>query len=218
MRKATFLKGVELFYTQLVNSLIRKNVPRDSAYEAVQSMVEEQLSTKAYVKVEGDRVDTKLLAYLRQAARWKHSKHMKRLAIENSVLVSIVDTDEHAEVRTTEKQEQECPYCHDGLLNKYKACADCGTILGQGKRLRERVSIEEEDLFEWPNLELHIDVEKALSQLSPFERKVVEAVVTGKDTLDGIADAEGYGRSTLYRVYADAKHKLQSSLLEYAPV
>lgn len=218
MRKATFVKGVETFYLQLVDSLIHKNVPRDSAYEAVQGMVEEQLKTKAYVKVEGDCVDAKLLAYLRQAVRWKHGKHMKRLAIENSVLVSIVDTDEHSEIQAPENHEQECPYCHEGILNTYKACADCGTILGQGKRLRERVSIEEEDLFEWPNLEMHIDVEKALSQLSPFERKVVEAVVTGKDTLDGIADVEGYGRSTLYRVYADAKRKLQSSLREYAPV
>jgi hypothetical protein len=218
MRKITFQKGVEKLYLSVVNSLIKKNVPKDSAYEAVQAMVETQLETKAYLAVDGDTIDGKLYSYLRQAAAWKHSNMMNRLARENAVMVSIIDEDERKDdVRTREKAEHECPYCHEGILNTYKACAECGTILGQGKQLRERVSIEEEELFEYPNLDLHIDVEAALQHLTPLERRVVEAVVSGKDTLDGIADTEATGRSTLYRVYADAKRKLQSSLIEYAP-
>ena len=227
MKRETFVKAIDMYNAKLVRTLTIQGVEPDVAADVVQDMVASMLANKSYKKFEGDSLGTEALSFLKQATRLHLWNANQKQDLQSSIFVSI-DSEpekervERADTRTKQKEERECPYCHDGTLRVHGpkrklsiTCAECCTVLGQGKKERENVSVDEKDLFEWPNLDLRIDVQKALLLLTDFERKVVEAIVNGTESLDGIANVEGMGERDLYKVYAGAKAKLRSALVEY---
>jgi RNA polymerase sigma factor (sigma-70 family) len=229
MKRITFLKVVELYHAKLVNNLVHRSVAEDLAQDIVQDTVASLLENKAYTEFEGEETGSKSYSYLKAAVKHKLWHAMRAKESEASVFVPIEhlteqERKEKGDVRTKEKYPLECPYCHDGELfehiykgkNFCTSCPECHTVLGRGKSVRQTVSIEEDDIFEWPNLDLRLDVQKALAQLTPLERRVVEDIVYEHDTLEGLADSNGMGRATLCRIYVEAKKKLQNSLLEYS--
>ena len=229
MKRVNFLKAVELFHDKVVKKFIAKRVTRELAEEATQNAVVSLLEKHAYDRLDFEAIDGRVFSYLKSAAGTELSMMARRNHVEAGIFVSIdtqADTEQHAGDTRERKEEdgQSCPFCFVGTLNDYRvgsvrfclSCPECHTVIGQGKRKREHASIEDKDLFELPNLELQIDVNEAMKMLTPLEQRLVEAVVNGTETLDGIANIEGAGVATMWRVYARAKQKLQDSLLEYA--
>lgn len=222
MRKATFLKAVAKYSHKVVKGLCAGRIDVETANDAMQDAVVSLIDKKKYLALPYEAIDNRVYTYLKIAAKFQVMRFLKRLELENSFLVSVTNLNTNTEMpkddyRPKVKEATECPFCHTGELNMYKACGDCGTIIGQGKRVsRVHESVDDEELFEWPNLDMQIDVRKALAKLSPFEQRLVNAVIHGTETVDGIANVTGGSERQLWRVYAAAKRKLQESLLEYA--
>jgi hypothetical protein len=62
-----------------------------------------------------------------------------------------------------------------------------------------------------------LDIEKAITRLSPKEQLVVRCFVMGNETLDTLAHFSHYERLNLWRTWGEAKKKLQGYLTEYEP-
>lgn len=229
MHKATFLTAIAKFETQLIKSLRRVNVVEEFAKDAVHEMICRQLENKSYLAFKGDVIDNKMYGFLNQSARWVLQDMAKRAQLERTIFVSIEtrteeDRDEFVDTRErTEEGSITCPFCHDAELNAHAtdtpfpsySCANCHTILGQGKSVHEHMSIDEADLLSLPSMELSTDVQIALGGLTDLERKVIEHCAMGNDTLNGLEELTGIGRDSLWRVYVRAKRKLQTVLSEY---
>lgn len=228
MRKDTFTKGVEVFHQKLVKATAKRGIPTEAAREAVQDMIVTQLETKKYTQFNGDKINNALFSYLRRATYWQLMNTLKRQEFESTTFLQLDESEEAANAKHEGQkknildhsddamQTDLCPFCHEGILNQYKACAVCHTILGQGKSRRGRLSINEADLASLPDLEKIIDVRHALDGLTAFEKKVINHCAIGNDTLDDLSTLTGVGRDSLWRVYVKAKQKLQVILAEYA--
>lgn len=221
MKRENFMLAVEKYQTTIIRSLRRRNMTEELVQDAFQNAIVAVLNTRAYTRFDHEAIDSRMRAYLTTATLSQVAMMLRRQATENKATVSIVDLTEQerlekVDMREREKLEQECPFCHIGFLNEYKACVECGTIIGQGRSIQERINMDEADLFSLPDLDLKIDVENALKELAPLERLVIETIANERDTLDGLADTTGHGRQNLWRVYVRAKRKLQEALLEYA--
>lgn len=221
MQRKNFLLAVEKYNKAIVKKLTGRGCEQDMAEDAVQNMVVSMLANKSYIKYDSEAVDSKAHAFLRRAASVTLRDALKKIENDNKTIVDIIsETDdvEKADDREVdvEKDEAICPYCHNGELNLYKACSECGTIVGQGRNYRKHISIDEEALQYTPDLDKEVDVNRAMATLDDIERKVMLAVVNKHDTLEGLADVYGMSRPTLDKIYVRAKHKLQLALLDYA--
>lgn len=221
MKRENFIKAAEKYYDKVVTMLVRRDIDRDVAQDAVQDAFETMLRNKVYDKLNFEAIDNRVFSYLKRAARSEVAMAKRRENIDNGIFVSVEnetekERDEKVDDREREKPDLECPFCHVGILNQFKACATCRTILGQGKTVREHMTVDEADLASLPDLDKEIDVENAIQALEPLEQKVIRAIVNGTDTLDGLADAHGMSRDNLWRTYVRAKKKLQVALLEYS--
>lgn len=116
-----------------------------------------------------------------------------------------------------ERDPRECPFCHTpDALNVYNACSLCHTIIGKAHATRHNFTVDESELIDAEDLNLKLDVQKALDTLTEQERLIVNAVVHKVETLEDIAIRQDVTMRTLWRVYAKAKAKLSIQLVEYA--
>lgn len=221
MKRQNFLKAIEKYNKTIVKYLIGRGCEKDMAEDAVQNMVVSMLTNKTFSKFEGEAIDSSLCGLLKMAASTAVKDALKKIVNDNETIIDIItDTDdvEKAGEREVDVEVDAamCPYCHNGELNLYKACSECGTIIGQGKNYRKHISIDEEDLQYTPDLDKETDVKRAMATLDDLEQRVITAVVNKHDTLEGLSDAYGMSRPTLDKIYVRAKHKLQLALLDYA--
>jgi len=66
------------------------------------------------------------------------------------------------------------------------------------------------------NFNKQLDIAKAVSQLTPKEQLVVNAIGLGNETLASLSEFSLYERQNLWRTWATAKDKLRALLNEYA--
>ncbi len=214
MRKGTFEKAVSIYNERLKLYLVKKGTEPAVADEAIQNACSDLIVSRGYLALKRDVVDGQAYAFLKRCTVNALNKLKRRADLEAEYFVEAVPKDElHS--HDPLKDELECPYCFGGDLNHYKACSLCHTIIGQGKTMRSNMQMDEEGLFDCPNLDLHIDVQRALDTLTPLERRLILSQVNGTDTLDGIANVEGVSERSMWRVYAAAKGKLRNCLHEY---
>lgn len=226
MKKEIFMKALEKNRNVLVTLLVRRHGNVANANDEVHTTFLALLENKAYLRIKGNVVGGKVFSFLKSAVRKTTANIYKKQLSEEAVfqpLVEILDfdgSDTHLAKQTDYdvlKDEEICPFCHVGMLNKYKACGLCSTILGQGKPIkRAHNRLTEADLASLPDLDLKMDISVALEDLTELERRVILSISQGFDTLDGLANVFGMARVSLWRVYVRAKSKLQKSLLLYS--
>lgn len=225
MRRENFNKAVEKYQNQVVKHLVGKGCDIDSSEDAVQNMVMSMLANKSYLKLEGDALNASVCSLLKRAAFSAMKDIIKKEENDNKTIIDIITDSDDMEKASEREGEREsdvevddsiCPFCNEGVLNEYKACGECGTIIGQGKTRRKHISIDEDELQYTPDLDKETDVSRAMATLTEFEQTLMWAVVNKHDTLEGLAMSNGISRPTLDKVYVGAKRKLQLALLEYA--
>ena len=225
MEKRTFLKAVEKYQKHLVRNLIMTKVNKDLAHDVVQSMVAHALESKFYNRVSHDTLDGRMKGYLMQATRWELGNHLRKNLLQDTREARISEYEyEDGDVQTeislkevlTPEDILECPFCHVGVLNEYKACALCHTILGQQHGPAEEITTEQMLESECPDLGMFADVNLAFSRLDDIEQKVVHHIVQGNETLEDLVELTRIPRTQLWRIWTRAKAKLQQSLFEYS--
>ena len=226
MRRAIFMKAIEKYHQKVVWILCRRGMPKILAQECFQQAVVSALDNCSYTRLPFDAVDSKVQNWLVTAAKNQRRNEFRKEVRYNDTFVSIIPERELTpdnELERTEKYKPEvehdpteCPFCHIGILNEYKACGICNTILGQGRMLREPMTVEESDLGAGYDIPLNIDVADALATLTHIEREVMQRHAQQGETLDDLADRLDTSRASVHRIYLRAKHKLQAALIDYA--
>lgn len=162
----------------------------------------------------------KLKMWLCQATRWGASAYKRKSANRAKYMTrlpeDVADFDFLHVPVTDMMPVTECPFCFSGNLNEYGACKLCHTILPRDiSGLKRRVSLAACSLAVTYEYEKQADVAKALARLTPLEQRVVKACIMGNETLEGWAEIEGVSKTSMWRVWAEAKEKLQGYLGDY---
>ena len=220
MKRMTFVKAVVKYQNRVVKSFTDRRVERALAHDALQEAVMSLLKNKAYKKFESDVINQKVYSFIKVSAYKSMSNILRQRANEQVHVTSIdamPDEDEDISPIENTRDSKECPFCHTpDSLNQYNACDRCHTILGNGKTRREQFVVEDAEPLTVEDLDMKLDVEKALGTLSEIEQVVVNAVVHNVETLEDIAIRTDIPKTNLWRIYVKAKHKLEAQLLEYA--
>jgi len=230
LKRQIFIKAFEHYQEQLLRSLLRSNNDPDIAADVVQETICTLLANKTYQRLKFEAIDGRVYTHMRLAAKGVLSNIVRSQHRENQTFVSIKsaalsehdnreDTDNIEYDRERIPLDTECPFCfRDELVTTAyndKVCSYCHTIQGQGKYVRVRMSIDEADLLSLPELDRDFDVNNALLNLTPLEQIIIRAIANNTDTLDDLAVLHGVSRDNLWRVYVQAKRKLQTALAEY---
>lgn len=229
MRKRIFLKAIETYRKAIVKHLRTKHVAPDDVDDAVHSMVKKYLESKSYVTIPHETIDNRMKGYLMQASQWELQNVLRKKNSEGHYVFHIVDGPEQEEdddshyISTLKHELQledllECPFCHVGVLNQYGACAPCHTILGTEHGPRKNYTLEKITESECPDLGMFADVNVAMAKLSEIEQKVVKHITQGNSTLEDLVEFTRIPRTTLWRIWVEAKAKLQQELFEYSHV
>lgn len=228
MRKRIFLKAIKTYHKAILKNLLLRKADKDDANEAVNSMVKNCLVSKSYLKIPHETIDNRMKGYLMQATQWELQSVLRKKNSEGQYVYHIVDGPENEEDDSqyvlTLKDELhfefllECPFCHTGVLNQHGACADCHTILGVEHGPRKTYTLEKITESECPDLGMFADVNVAMSKLTELEQKVVKHITQGNSTLEDLVEFTRIPRTTLWRIWVEAKAKLQQELFEYSHV
>jgi DNA-directed RNA polymerase specialized sigma24 family protein len=221
MRKYIFTQAVEYYRLPLVKLLRSKKADLDVANDVVHVTLCRMLANKSYTKIESSAVDKRTYSYMKKAVLWEFVSQMKRKTLEMKVTCSMPEDEEYPVTSFMEDEDQQtttCPYCSQAELNQYGACSLCHTILGAGQTMRHRTRLTEIGLSYEPDLEQNTDVHTAIAKLSTLEQKLVKHIISGNSTLDDLAQLSDASRASLWRVWAEAKVKLQIDLAEYGKV
>jgi hypothetical protein len=221
MRRDRYLENFERHILMLQKLAMASGISYDDAREVVSQCIEELLFKKKYVSVRPSKLKGFLRAHLRfrlkDYAKEQIAKTCKETRLpdleDKTVPQHIVSVLHEIEV---EPVVQECPFCFRNDLNEYGACSLCHTIVPSHVLLqRKYIAITEESLACEFDFHTALDIQKAVSQLTLFEQRVVNAVILGNETLESFAFDSAYSRQSLTRVWAVAKQKLQVYLAEY---
>ena len=224
MKRKTYKQATAKFQQGIIRKLCSMDIDPELALDAVQNMICTVIDKKAYKRISYEAIDGRMRNYLTQAAIYEVGNLVKQRTIEEGRAMSTTDFENEQDTfallletayEPTVDAIEMCPFCHVGVLNQYHACALCGTILGQGKRLKEVLDVEEVTLSDWPDIGLMADVASAMESLSELERKLVNHIIHGNDTLDDMSELTGVSRSVLGRVFVEAKRKLSVALYAY---
>jgi DNA-directed RNA polymerase specialized sigma24 family protein len=230
MKRMTFVKAVAKYHKRIVRALQTKAKDDTLAQESTQEAIMSLLKHKSYLTIEGDTIDEGMFRYLKDAARKTRANIQRKQEGERTFMSSDIATcgeeSRHEDYlpdqqfyRTVERDPWECPFCHTpGSLNEHGACGLCHTILPRTDTPHEHecFSIEESELLTESDLEMKLDVQKALSTLSEHEQLVINAVVHNVGTLEELSIRHNLSLSRLWRMYIKAKAKLSIRLVEYA--
>lgn len=220
MKRLTYATATKRFRSKLVYSLTVRGIDESDASDIVQDAFERALTTHSYKNVAHDVIDERLFRYMFQAVTWEMQMYKRKQRLEETRMHLLEQEHDEAEPSVNfsayyEDVPELCPFCHTGWLNQYLACADCHTIVAQGKVIRyERM--DDEDLYSTIDLELSADVSKALATLSDNERKITKHVMEGFSSLEDLAEFYGVHSCTIDRTWRKAKEKLQNALFQYA--
>lgn len=228
MRKRIFLQAINKYRKQIAKTLQFNLADKEDIQDALQAMIENHLVNKQYTKIQHETIDNRMKGYLMQATKWELNKLLRKKNSEGSFLFHMVndeiDEDESSIKISCLKEELdlhdllECPFCHVGVLNQHGACGLCHTILGTEHGTRKAYTLELMVETECPDLVLFADVNIALLKLSDIERKVVEHIVHGNESLENLVELMRIPRTQLWRIWTHAKITLQQELFEYSHV
>ena len=229
MRRMTYIKAVLQYYKPVLKALRRGGRSKDTAEDALQESVTSVLANQSYARIETDRVDGYMFRYIRNGARNSMRNKMREVNREKEQFTPYVSSEEftmkmqsltgtfHYVERDSFRDPAECPFCHtENALNQFGACGICHTIMPQGKTEHDAFRLEDVEPISEGDLDCHVDIQRALEQLAPTERKVIEAVILNRETLEELAAQADISPASMCRVYAKAKAKLEDVLLEYA--
>ena len=222
MRRSNFIALLETETQPIIRKLEKRGVESATAHDAFQSTIEKMLSTGRYNRIKTEGCNALSRGYISQAVFYELRTVMRKQAREEEMFVTFdsleTEEDQHdrTDFRERLKPELQCPFCHVGILNQYQACADCHTIVAQGKGVAMVPKVNESELAVDMNLELTADVKKALKCLTHIERVFLEGVVGETHTLSDLAILHDMSESTAQRIYAGAKAKLRKELADYA--
>ena len=220
MRRDRFLEAVQEHLPMMRKEARRRGLDYDEAQEVVAKVLETILKKKKYRDLATPK---DIRPYMRIAVRYER-KNLQSTQIRQECLVGRLpdaDLGDWAEVvnikhREREEPVLECPFCFHANLNEYGACAMCHTIIPSHYRDGANViRMSEASLAVDFHYDTVLDVQKALAQLTPRERAVVKANVMGNETFDSLGELTERDRMYLWRIWIDAKEKLQELLHEY---
>lgn len=221
MRRDRYLENFERHIPMLQKLAMASGISYDEACEVVSQCIEELLFKKKYVSVR----PSKLKGFLRAHLRFRLKDYAKEQIAKTYKETRLPDLEDKTVPQHTvsvlheievEPVTQECPFCFRNDLNEYGACSLCHTIVPSYALVqRKYIAITEESLAVEFDFHTALDIQKAVSQLTLFEQRVVTAVILGNETLESFAFDSAYSRQSLTRVWATAKQKLQVYLAEY---
>lgn len=224
MRRERYVKAYAEHLPYLRKIAMARGLDYDEANEVVGKCAEQLLKTKKYTSIQ----PSTLKAFLRTNIRFRIQDFKKAELIRSQAMARLPDVEEWWIDQSTVQvahvhdlppiEERECPFCFKANLNEYGACAMCHTIVPSHIRLqRAGVVYSKESLAVEFDFNTPLDVHNAIAKLSPLEQKVVMVVGLGNESLESFAFDNEVSKSSLVRIWVNAKEKLQVSLREYAP-
>lgn len=217
MRKYRFLSILEESLPALRTTLKGRRLQHDEIDTILSDAVHGLVTRKDHNKFEAKGIE----AHLRRAVLWQAHKYYRDNTAQAAREIPLAEPSEdqsYAYAITADKEpsEDECPFCHVGMLNVHGACQGCHTIVPRRASVpRPQQRIDE--MATLPQIELTADVLHALQELDPHERTVIEAVVMGNDSLETLAAFTDTERNVLWRRCSSAFAKLREKLAGYAP-
>lgn len=223
MRKDRFVEQFKTHLPYLRNIAMKAGLDYDDANEAVGQCVTGLFNSKKYCIIEPAKLKAFLYARIRFTVQHykrdevNHKVECARLADPEFTYTADSKVNMSTVVALEPIVEVECPFCFHANLNEYGACHMCHTIVPSHIRVhRNTIVMTEESLAVEFDFNTKIDVEKAIARLTPFEQKVIRACGLGNESLESFALDTAFSKTTIVRVWLEAKAKLQESLSEYA--
>lgn len=228
MRKENFLKAMTPeFLSKVTGSMCKRGTEKDLAEDSLQDAVCSMLTNKSYTKIEGESIAAAQKAIL-GAAYGRRKTIIRNESLHGETVLPIEDADDvfpdpadRTDFRDKVKAENECPFCHKTVARtKYKdlACPHCHTIVGRGKMYPERPSVIDSELVDMSDIDLKLDMEKAMKTLTFIERKIMEAYALKHESLDDVAIQLDMHRNTVRNIFLIAKNKMRKELAAYETV
>lgn len=200
-----------------------KKLGYDDASEVVGKLFSRMIRQRSYADIKTGEA----LKFLNKQGWWACRQFLNDKAQRPRQVITVNENEDmafirhrlpDAQQRPDSLEGQPCPFCFVGSLSMYGACPLCHTILPTDHVSRRKVytrltkvSLAIDFDYDTPR-----DVAKALAQLTPVEQAVVKHFGMGNESLESLAEITRLNRMKLCRIWAGAKVKLQSYLLDYA--
>lgn len=227
MRKETFTHIAEEYNGLLITYFAEKGIDLHKVQDAVQDAIVSILANKSYTSITSEKQKDGV-KFLKGAIWNLLRQHAKQEAFRQEYITNLTtletpveDAHDTTDFRERERDESECPFCYKTVKRtKYKdlACPHCNTIVGQGKIYSDHVSVTDEDLVDFTDLDMQLDVQRAMKVLTPIERRIVETFVERNMSLDDLSLIYDIDRFALRRMFQHAKDKLRKELSAYEAV